>query len=467
MKALKFSILLLSALFFSLSGLSAQLEIEVEIDDYPGDTIYLGYYYANKQYFRDTAVLQNGEFTFQSEENIPEGLYLLYDPLSRKYHDLIIGSDQEFEVSTDTSFSMKEVSFSGSDENSDFYDYIRYLSEVKSEAQKLQEKMPDPKAEKKLDEINQKVKKMQDEIVEKYESSISGLIVLNTREPDIPEFDGTEQEVKQKRFQYYKNHYFDHLDLTDERLMRTPFFYGKIDQYVTQVSPQMPDSIMVALDRVLLPMHEENPDAFRFFLSHFLNKYAKSKIVGLDAVYVHLAQNYYGQGLADWVGEETLSKILDEAQKKSTVLIGKSAPDISLLRLPSNEKLQLYDIESPYTVLYFWDPDCGHCKKQTPDVISFYKDYKDKGVEVVAICTKLNKDAEQECLKSIDDKEDMEILTNAYDPFLRSRYKQKYDIRSTPRIYILDREKKIVMKGISGNKLSEVMDHVMKNQDKS
>jgi thiol-disulfide isomerase/thioredoxin len=387
--------------------------------------------------------------------------------MSRKYHDLIIGSEQEFEVSTDTSFSMKAIAFSGSKENSDFYDYIRFLSEVKPQAMELQEKMPDPRAEKQLEELNRIVRKKQEEIIDKYEASISGLIVLNSREPDIPEFEGSEEEIRIKRYQYYKDHYFDHLDLRDERLMRTPFFYSKVDQYVTQVSPQIPDSIMVALDRVLLPMHESNPDAFRFFLSHFLNKYAKSKIVGLDAVYVHLAQNYYGQGLADWVGEETLSKILDEAQKKSTVLIGNAAPDISLLRLPSNEKLQLYDIESPYTVLYFWDPDCGHCKKQTPDVISFYKEYKDKGVEVVAICTKLNKDAEQECLKSIEEKEDMEILTNAYDPFLRSRYKQKYDIRSTPRIYILDREKKIIMKGISGNKLPEVMDHVMKDQDKS
>jgi len=467
MKALKLCITLFFTLLFSLNGLSAQMEIEVEINDYPGDTLYLGYYYANKQYFYDTAVVNNGDFTFQSEENIPEGLYLLYDPMSRKYHDLIIGSEQEFEVSTDTSFSMKAIAFSGSKENSDFYDYIRFLSEVKPQAMELQEKMPDPRAEKQLEELNRIVRKKQEEIIDKYEASISGLIVLNSREPDIPEFEGSEEEIRIKRYQYYKDHYFDHLDLRDERLMRTPFFYSKVDQYVTQVSPQIPDSIMVALDRVLLPMHESNPDAFRFFLSHFLNKYAKSKIVGLDAVYVHLAQNYYGQGLADWVGEETLSKILDEAQKKSTVLIGNAAPDISLLRLPSNEKLQLYDIESPYTVLYFWDPDCGHCKKQTPDVISFYKEYKDKGVEVVAICTKLNKDAEQECLKSIEEKEDMEILTNAYDPFLRSRYKQKYDIRSTPRIYILDREKKIIMKGISGNKLPEVMDHVMKDQDKS
>jgi len=448
-------------------GLQAQLDVKVEVENYPGDTLYLGYYYANKQYFLDTAIRSNDVFRFESEENIPEGLYLLYNPLSRKYHDLIVNDQQKFSIKTDSSFRMQDISFKGSQENADFYDYIRFISEMRSQAQEWQEKLPDEHAQKKLSKINKRVRDRQDEMVKQYSASISGLIIRNGQEVEFPEFEGTEEEVQQQKYQYFKNHFLDHIDVTDERLMRTPFFFNSLDQYITKIIPQIPDSIIVGLDRILLPMHEENPDGFRFFLSHFLNKYAKSKIVGQDAVYVHLAQNYYGQGLADWVSEETLDKILDEANKKSGVLIGKKAPDIQLLSLPDNRRLSLYEINSPFTVLYFWDPDCGHCKKQTPDVIDFFKKYKDKGVELVAVCTKLNKDAEQECLKSIEKKEDMEILTNAYDPFLRSRYKQKYDIRSTPRIYILDSEKTILMKGISGNKLAEVMDYLMKESQKS
>lgn len=445
----------------------AQLDLKVKVDNYSDDTLYLGYYYANKQYFLDTAVRQNDGFQFTDEENIPQGLYLLYNPSNRKYHDLILNENQSFSVETDTSFSINSISFSGSKENSDFYDYMRFISEMRPKAQKLQEELPDEKAQKKLKKLNEEVKEKQDEIIEEYTHSISGLIVQNSREVEFPDFEGTEEEVQQKKYQYFKDHFLDHIDVTDQRLMRTPFFFNSIEQYITKITPQIPDSIIVKLDQILLPMHEENPEAFRFFLSHFLNKYAKSKIVGQDAVHVHLAQNYYGQGLADWVSEETLDRIMDEANKKSGVLIGNKAPDITLLSLPGNQRFSLYDLESPYTVLYFWDPDCGHCKKQTPDVISFYKEYKEKGVKLVAICTKLNKDAEQECLSSMEDKEDMEILTNAYDPFLRSRYKQKYDIRTTPRIYILDEDKTILMKGIAGNKLAEVMDYLMKESEKS
>lgn len=61
-------------------------------------------------------------------------------------------------------------------------------------------------------------------------------------------------------------------------------------------------------------------------------------------------------------------------------------PDITSFS-QDNTPVRLYDIKSPYTVLLFWAPDCGHCKKIMPDVVSFYKKNKDK-VKLMAICTK-------------------------------------------------------------------------------
>lgn len=38
-----------------------------------------------------------------------------------------------------------------------------------------------------------------------------------------------------------------------------------------------------------------------------------------------------------------------------------------------------------YTLVLFWSPDCEHCIAEMPDLISFYKKYQAKGVEVYAI----------------------------------------------------------------------------------
>jgi peroxiredoxin len=199
-------------------------------------------------------------------------------------------------------------------------------------------------------------------------------------------------------------------------------------------------------------------EAFRVYLIHFLNYYAKSNIVGFDAVYVHLADNYYSTGLATWTDEELLAKIMKNAETLRPLLLGKTAPDL-LLYDRENKPVRLHSIDAPYTVVLFWDPDCGHCKKSMPAVHDFYHAYHDRGVEVLAVCTSLGAKAEK-CWETVEER-DMDHWINVYDPYLRSRFKQIYDIRTTPQVYVLDRDKKILMKKIAPEKLPEIFDHFL------
>jgi thiol-disulfide isomerase/thioredoxin len=437
------------------------LDIRVDVDELKDDTLYLGYYYGNKKYFYDTLSRENGEFSLKADTLAPKGMYILLNKELKKYHDLVLEEDQVFSIETDSSFSVEKVSFEGSEINSDFYEYIRMISELKPKASELQQKLPDPSAQKTLDKLNKKVKDAQLALIDKYPESILAATIKSSMEMDIPEFEGSEKEVQMKKYRYFKTNYLDQVDISKEKLIRAPFFYPYVNRYIKKVVPQHPDSIINALDEVLRPMLKAESEAFKFFLVHYLNHFARSKIVGMDAVYVHLVNEYYKSGKAWWTDEKQLEKILDEVKKIEPTLIGKKAPPITVKKLDNEAPLSLYEIESPYTVLLFWDPECGHCKKAMPDFIEFYENYRDKGVKMVAVCTKLNQDAKEKCLEYIAERENMEIFTNVYDPFLRSRYKQKYDIRTTPRVYILDDEKEIIMKGIPAEKMSEVMDQII------
>lgn len=51
---------------------------------------------------------------------------------------------------------------------------------------------------------------------------------------------------------------------------------------------------------------------------------------------------------------------------------------------------------------------------------------------------------------------------NMVDPFIRSRYKKLYDVQTTPSIFILDRNHKILMKRIGAEQLDKVMEEVIK-----
>jgi thiol-disulfide isomerase/thioredoxin len=248
--------------------------------------------------------------------------------------------------------------------------------------------------------------------------------------------------------------------MKDKRLARTPVLHQKVEYYLNKLTPQVPDSLNASVDHILMQF-DTSTEAFKIYLVHFLNHYAKSKIVGMDAVYVHLVENYYARGYATWTEEEQLNKIIKNAETLKPLLIGKPAPDL-LMTTKDNTPVRLYSLTAPYTILFFWDPDCGHCKKSMPDIIQFYREYKPRGVEIFAVCSKLQDDVPK-CWEYIDEHEGMVEWINVVDPFLRTRYKQIYDIRSTPQIYILDKDKKIIMKKIGAEQLREVMDKLMEN----
>ncbi len=164
------------------------------------------------------------------------------------------------------------------------------------------------------------------------------------------------------RYKYYKAHYFDNLPLNDRRFLRTPLLERKIDSYLKKMVSPLPDSVIKETDYLLSLAKDEK--IYQYLLSKLLNDYAASKIMGYDAVYVHLATNYYGKGKADWVDEEQLLKIVDNAKKLEPLLIGKKAPNLILNTL-EGKSVNLYNLPSKFTAVYFWDPDCGNCSKMS------------------------------------------------------------------------------------------------------
>ena len=218
----------------------------------------------------------------------------------------------------------------------------------------------------------------------------------------------------------------------------------------------------------MLSLASNDKDMFKYFVIKLLNSYAKTKVVCMDAVYVHIADNYYLNGKVDWLDEKQLQGIKDDADRLRPLLCNKIAPDITLQTFPKKEgdkpvPVSLYGIDAKYTVLIFWAPDCGHCKKTMPLVAKFYDEYKSKGVEVFSVCTKTYKDYDS-CVEFIKEK-DMDRMLNLTDPYLRSRFPVIYDVKSTPVVFVLDQKKKIVSKRIGGEQLGEVLDNLFKRED--
>lgn len=474
-----FFIFLLPNFIFSQSKVGYQ--IKVSIDGFEGKEAYLGYYFGDKQFLKDTAYAEaNGQFYFEGNEPLSSGMYMVVLPPDNQFFQVMIeeGADNQwFSMSTAMADLSGKMKVEGSADNERFYGYLNYLAAKRPEAEEIKNKLNEEgldekkkaKLESKLESIDAEVKKYQEDIVKNHANSLTAAIIKANQPLDIPVFEGPKEEAEKKSFYWMRGHWFDPIDLTDERMVRTPFLFPKVTHFVEKMTVQHPDSIIIGVDQILEKMRPSE-ETFKFYLIHFLNTYAKSKLVGMDAVYVHIVDKYYRTGQAPWTDEEQLEKILENAKKLKPLLIGKTAPDIEM-QTQKGEKVTLHGFESPYTVLFFWDPDCGHCKKSMPEMVEFGKNYKDKGVSVFSICTALvvrddegnfSMEEVDKCWTTIEERE-MNVFFNSVDPYHRSRYKTVYDIRSTPQIYVLDKDKKILSKRIGADQLSGVLDHLLKN----
>lgn len=465
-------LLTLSTLFFISFSIFASggHEIKIKLNDFDQKQLYLGYHYGDKQYIQDTVDIdESGYFTFSGEEPLKGGVYLIIMPPDNQYFQILVDEgSQNFTIETSAKDPVAGININGSSDNKLFYGYLNYLSEKIVEQKEIHKDKdsPDPKkkeaAIKKLEDLDSQVKKYHEDIIKEHPKTMSTVMIKPRMEIPIPTFEGSEKEISMKRYVFYKKHYFDHIDLGDPRLLRTPFLFERVTYYMEKLTPQHPDSMIISIDYLLGKM-QPSEETFKYYLIHFLNKYASSKVVGQDKVYVHIAENYYCKGLAPWTDEEQLAKICDNARRLKPILIGKKARDITT-KDKDGKNHNLYDFTTDYTILYFWASDCGHCKKMTPFLIDFHEKYKSKGVSIMTIC-KPKSGEYKECWDYIDKHENMENMLNTYDPSNRAQI--YYNVRSTPSMFIMNKDKEIIMKGIGADQLDEVMDEIIKRDQKN
>ncbi len=449
---------------------SQKVDIKFKLDNYKNDTLIVGNYYADRQLVKDTLFREEGEkdFVMQSDSLFEEGVYIAITIPDHQFIQFIIPKDdQEFEIKMDYE-DLSDVKIKDSYENELFYDYLAYLKKRRPENTRLQKELEEAKSKGEDDTrilaqiaaLDQDILDQQKKIVAENPNTITAMLISANFQIDIPEFtEGTEEEIKTQRFRYYRSHYFDHLNFDHPGILRTPFLHDRINYYMEKLNAPLPDSTIIAIDYVLSKF-ENNPEAFKFYTSYFLNQYAQMKMVGQDAIYVHIVDKYYADGQAPWVKEETLAKIIDNANKLKPLLIGKTIPDVTTYE-QDGTAVKLREIDSDYTVLVFWAPNCGHCKKAMPHVVKFNDEFISKGVKTISICTK-GGDKFKGCWDSLEDK-DMLRLLNTGDEYIR--FQRQMFVTKTPKIIVLNREKEIVIKDIPAEKLSEIVDEIIRLDD--
>ncbi|MBN1119337.1 MAG: DUF5106 domain-containing protein [Bacteroidales bacterium] len=486
MKRFIFSFLFIS---FSLAQFAQNngYSIGVTIDGFANQSVILGHYFASQTlYPDDTAQFDdNNHALFEGDKSLGVGLYFIYLP-SGQYFELVVGEDQHFTVETDSSDYVKNMKVFGSADNQIFFDFQQYMLSKQDEMKMLQETLKDStysekqkeKIRSKITELNSEREKKVKEIVADNPGLFASRFLNATIDIEIPE---AIKDDKAEAYKYYKKHYFDNFDLSDVSLLFTPLYEGKMKNYLDNMVIQMPDSLNKEIDFIIEKARADSA-IFRYVLITLFNTYAKSQIMGMDAVQVHIADKYYIDE-AWWSDQKFKDELKERVEILTPILIGKKAPDEQLRVVPKDHFIKaandtalkkfphagyfmnISNVDAEYTVLVFWEANCSHCKKVVPDLYKIYQDTLSKSnIEVVAINTLFGEDGKEKWVDFVN-RHKLYDWINAWNPY-EYKYKINYDIRSTPQIYVLNKEKEIIGKKLGPENVLELITAYKKTKEK-
>lgn len=460
-------VLLVQIAFAQKAAVKPGFQLDFKVDGCQQGKVILAYYYGNKQYIKDsTRVDVSGKFLFKGDIPLEQGIYIVVMPPDNKYFEVVIDDQQHFKMETEFNNPIAGMKVTGSNENKEFYEYLKYIGDKKTltkpwtdaiqELQKADSLGYTETAEfkvlkEKLGAVDIDVKEYKLSFMNKFPNAFMTKVFHASKDVEIPDAPLLENGKVDSTFQYryFKQHYWDNIDFSDGRLIRTPVFHGKLEQFMTKTIYQIPDSINKEAD-ILIEKARANNDLFKYVVYWVTQHFETSKQMGMDAVFVHMAKTYYMTGQAYWADSTTVAKISERAQKLDWSLMGKVAPNLRM-QDPDGIWHELHKVKADFTIAYFWDPECGHCKKVTPVVKEFYDKFKDElGIGIFAVSTHVA-DKKQEWIDFIKEK-NLNWL-NLSDPEQKTAYKYLYDIYSTPVIYLLDKNKKIIAKRLGAEDL--------------
>lgn len=440
-------------------------KIDFKITGWKDTTAYLGYYYGEQTLIRDTAKVKAGQFSFDGKKPLIEGVYFLVLD-KNKIFDFVIGKDVYFALETNADDYIKNMVVKNDEDNQLFFENLHFIGERSKEAEPLIKVLKDStlKEEQKkstreaFSKINDKVMAFQASLIEKSPASMTARLLKATKQIDVPEppkkADGTIDSTFQLR--YYRQHFFDNFDLADDALIRLPrpFYQEKLKEYLEKLFVPAPDTITRAINE-LAGRVKKNQEAYKYLIWNCMTSYQAPEIMGLDEVFVTLYDKYFATTEMDfWINASTKKTLKDHADKIRSSMIGRTGSNL-IMQDQNLQPRSMYDIKNKYTIIFIFDPDCGHCREETPKLVDFYNQSKVKyNFEVFAVSSDTSIQKMKNFIKEF---KTPWITVNGPRTYMKEHYSKMYHSETTPTIYILDDKKKIIAKKLPVNQLDDFL----------
>lgn len=245
--------------------------------------------------------------------------------------------------------------------------------------------------------------------------------------------------------EYFANEYFRFADFKDKTYDNLPWVYESFKSYTATLAP--------------LGLEE---GALRGYLDKTLQRFTKgsrAQMLALSGIMTTLKQiqhpdfTYYAeQFVNDFQKElpEATAQLKKQLEYTKNFTIGGTAPDFTQ-KTPEDQDLKLSDLRGKVVLVDFWASWCGPCRRENPNVVRVYNEYKDKGFEILSVSLDNSKDRWLQAIQQ-------DGLTWHHVSDLKgwqNEVAQMYNIRSIPQTILLDKDGKILARNLRGPSLEE------------
>lgn len=155
---------------------------------------------------------------------------------------------------------------------------------------------------------------------------------------------------------------------------------------------------------------------------------------------------------------EYVVKLKEMAEAMRKTAIGVVAPDFTM-NDPQGKPIQLSSLRGKVVMIDFWASWCGPCRQENPNVVKVYQQYHDKGFEILGVSLDSDKAEWQQAINH----DQLNWLHVSDLQKWDNSAARLYAVNSIPQTYLLDKEGKIIAKGLRSQELAAKLAELLPN----
>jgi len=402
------------------------------------------------QPFQKPTAINDSMFQFQVPKSADPNFYYIGER-REALTPLLLGTEKEVMLEG-TCRSMNQATFKNSPLNEQYVEmknllnaYKRRTSMLARQYQSASGNMIDMK------KIAADMKALDDEKIQYLESLkqkqpyLAKIVALETYLSYPNNGDRYPNEVE-----YFANEFFRFVDFKDKGYNNLPWVYESFKNFAATLAP-------IGFEEGVLKSYFEK-NLQRFTPGSRAQLLAMSGIMTALKQSQHADFNYFAEQFVNEFKEELPSETAElkkQLEYAKSFSIGGTAPDFTQ-KTPEGTDLKLSDLRGKVVLVDFWASWCGPCRRENPNVVKMYNEYKEKGFEILGVSLDNNKDRWLQAIKQ----DGLTWLHVSDLKYWQNEVAQMYGVRSIPHTILLDQEGKIIARNLRGAALEEKLGEI-------